>query len=38
LFYAPARILFLVEDGRRPATWLRMAIVGLPFIRHLMLD
>lgn len=30
MFYAAPRILFLVEDYRRPTTWLRIAAVMLP--------
>src|SRR5262249_46260385 len=37
LFYAPVRMLLLVEDGNRPSTWLRMALVGLPFLRKVLI-
>lgn len=37
LFYAPVRMLFLVEDGNRRATWLRMALVALPFARRVLI-
>lgn len=30
VFYLPARYLFLVEDYRHPATWLRLWVVMLP--------
>jgi hypothetical protein len=32
VFYLPARYLFLVEDYRHPATWLRLWIVMLPLV------
>ncbi|HZS39907.1 MAG TPA: hypothetical protein VFF06_23905, partial [Polyangia bacterium] len=38
MFYAPVRLLFLVEDGHLRATWLRMALAGLPLVRHLLID
>lgn len=37
MFYAPVRMLLLVEDGNRPSTWLRMAVVGLPFLRKVLI-
>ena len=32
VFYLPARYLFLVEDYRYPATWLRLGLVLLPLL------
>ncbi|MFZ1400111.1 MAG: hypothetical protein WAS33_24625 [Candidatus Promineifilaceae bacterium] len=32
VFYLPARTLFLVEDYRHPATWLRLWLVLLPLL------
>ena len=36
MFYAAPRILFLVEDYRRPATWLRLGAVMLPLSLRLL--
>jgi hypothetical protein len=37
LFYAPVRMLFLVEDGDRPSTWLCILAVSAPFLRNMIL-
>jgi len=34
LVYLPPRILYLVEDYRRPLTWLTIILANLPIIVH----
>lgn len=36
IFYLAPRFLFLLEDWRSPATWLRAFLVMLPLARHLL--
>jgi hypothetical protein len=37
LFYAPVRMLLLVEDGGRWGTWLRIGLCALPFARRVLI-
>ena len=35
VFYLPVRLLFLVEDGHYPATWLQISVVLSPLVWHI---